>query len=106
MAFGSDEWPLTMDIPRQGMLLGVAAGGLIVSTPSGARRISTGSTPEAAPDSMDRATFASDRETLERLIAPDFVWVGGSSPRTDKHALPRNIPTSEVMDRNVPLPDI
>jgi hypothetical protein len=86
MAINTETQPLPTDLPRRAVLLAAAAGGLIASTPSGARRIPTETTPEAASNAMDRAIVARDRTVLERLIAPDFVWVRGSGVRTDKAA--------------------
>jgi hypothetical protein len=86
MTVGTDTQPLPTDLPRRTLLLAAAASGLIASASSGARRISTETTPEAASKAMDHAIVARDRAALEHLIAPDFVWVRGSGARTDKAA--------------------
>jgi Domain of unknown function (DUF4440) len=85
MAIANDRVPAPIDLPRRALLLAAAAGSLIGSS-SSARQGSSGHTAEAASNAMDRAIVARDRNVLDRLISPDFVWVRGSGVRADKAA--------------------
>ena len=82
---------MQIDIARRGLLGAAALGTLAAALPAGAAAINA--TPEEATRAMDKAIVAGDGATLDRLIAPDFLWVREGGRRTDKAAFVHGLAT-------------
>jgi ketosteroid isomerase-like protein len=81
-----------MILPRTALLGLLGAAALAASVPSPALA-AINTTPEEASRAMDKAIVAGDGATLDRLIAPDFLWIREGGARTGKAAFVHGLAT-------------